>query len=294
MATIMKLVGGLWAFLGVVNVLASPVIRGKDICGFQDKGGAIPEYVCTTPDPSTYQDALDILANYRITPPTSIANHLSNGAKGLVSESLKSEDLVFSRVENHLIATAQASLKSAADFFQQRGITPVILGDTVTGEAREVAKVYAALALQIKQHHHPFKPPVALISGGECTVTLRSDNNQVARGGRCSEFLLSLGVELNGADGIMALACDTDGIDGSEDNAGAYLSVDAINRARGSGIDAKRQLGQNDAYGFGNAIEAGIGPEMTTYAGESLERICWLQSRTETVGDQASDAIGHC
>ena len=206
----------------------------------------------TAPDASTFQDALNILNNYRITPPVSIARHLSNGARGMVAETLKSGDPVFARVDNRVIATAHASLKKAAGFFQQRGITPMILGDSVTGEAREVAKVYAALARQISAHHHPFKPPVALISGGECTVTLRDGNE--GHGGRCTEFLLSLAIELDGIANIDALACDTDGIDGSEQNAGAYLAPNSIQRALQLGLDAKRQLVKNDAFSFFNEI----------------------------------------
>jgi hydroxypyruvate reductase len=204
----------------------------------------------TAPDSSTYQDALDILHAYRITPPLSIARHLSNGARGEIAETLKPNDAVFARVDNRVIATAHASLSMAGAFFQQHGITPMILGDSVTGEAREVAKVYAALAKQIQHYHHPMKPPVALISGGECTVTIRPDAETPGRGGRCSEFLLSLAVELEGRENIHALACDTDGIDGSEDNAGAYLAPNSLSRAAAAGLSAKRLLQANDAYGF--------------------------------------------
>jgi hydroxypyruvate reductase len=177
-----------------------------------------------------------------------VIRHLSNGARGDIAETLKPGDAIFARVENRVIATPHASLSRAAAFFQQRGVTPMILGDSVTGEAREVAKVHAALARQVQQHHHPLKPPVALISGGECTVTLR--NTDGARGGRCSEFLLSLAIDLNERANIFALACDTDGIDGSEENAGAYLEPGSILRARARGVDAKAHLARNDAYGF--------------------------------------------
>ena len=221
-----------------------------------DVAGDDPSAIASGPtvaDPSTYQDALDILHAYRITPPLAVARHLSNGARGEIAETIKPGDPVFARVENKVIATAHASLSMAGAFLQQHGVTPMILGDSVTGEAREVAKVYAALAKQIRRFHHPLKPPVALISGGECTVTLRGDAATPAkrgRGGRCSGFLLSLAVELDGAEDIHALACDTDGIDGSEDNAGAYLSPDALARAGTAGISAKRLLQANDAYGF--------------------------------------------
>ncbi len=202
----------------------------------------------TAPDSSTYQDALNILNRYRITPPVSIARHLSNGARGNVAETIKPGDPAFARVDNRVIATGHQSLSMAAAFFQQRGITPMLLGDSVTGEARDVAKVYGALARQIRQHHHPFKPPVALISGGECTVRLASDNK--GRGGRCSEFLLSLAIDLSAMTNVHAIACDTDGIDGSEQNAGALLFDDSLARAEAAGIDARVQLEANDAYGF--------------------------------------------
>jgi len=207
----------------------------------------------TAPDPSTFQDALDVLNHYRITPSIAVARRLSNGARGAIAETLKPGDRIFDRVENRVIATAHKSLCMAAAFFQQHGVTPMILGDSVTGEAREVAKVYAALAKQIHQHHHPLKPPVALISGGECTVTLREAG--VGRGGRCSEFLLSLGIELDGLAGVQALACDTDGIDGSEENAGAYLATDALYRANLGELDARKHLANNDAFGFFAALD---------------------------------------
>ncbi|MBC7623196.1 MAG: glycerate kinase [Aeromicrobium sp.] len=202
----------------------------------------------TAPDVSSYQDALDILNRFRITPPVSIARHLSKGARGEIAETLKPADPIFSRVENRVIATAYQSLSMAAAFFQQHGIMPMILGDSVTGEAREVAKVYGALARQIQQHHHPLKPPVALISGGECTVTLAPGNQ--GRGGRCSEFLLSLAIELRGIQHVAAIACDTDGIDGSEQNAGAILTDQSQQRAVTMGLNAQQLLHANDAFGF--------------------------------------------
>jgi glycerate 2-kinase len=113
--------------------------------------------------------------------------------------------------------------------------------------------VYAALARQIHTHHHPLRPPVALISGGECTVTIRKGNR--GRGGRCSEFLLSLAIELEGLADVTALACDTDGIDGSEQNAGAYMCGKSVARARAREIDAKQHLVDNDAFGFFAALD---------------------------------------
>ena len=202
------------------------------------------------PDPSTYQDAEDIIARYGVRAPASVAAHLRRGACGEIAETPKPGDKLFGRVENRVIATAQGSLQAAAAYFRAKGITPVVLGDSVTGEASEVAKVYAALARQIRRHGEPFKPPLALISGGECTVTVRGNG----RGGRCSEFLLSLALELDGMPDVHALACDTDGIDGSEDNAGAVLTPDALARATNAGVSAKKLLANNDGYGFFAAL----------------------------------------
>jgi len=202
------------------------------------------------PDPGTYQDALDILARYEVKAPPSVLAHLQRGVRGEISETPKPGDKLFKRVENRVIATAQGSLQAAAAYFRGKGIAPVVLGDSVTGEASEVAKVYAALARQVRRHGEPFKLPLALISGGECSVTVRGKG----RGGRCSEFLLSLALELDGMPDIHALACDTDGIDGSEDNAGAVLAPDSLARAAQSGISAKKLLANNDAYSFFGAL----------------------------------------
>lgn len=226
-----------------------------------DVTGDDPTHIASGPtaaDASTFQNALDILHYHSISPPLSVARYLSRGARGEVPESLKPDDPVFKRVDNRVIATAHASLTIAAAYFQQRGVTPMILGDSVTGESSEVAKVYAALVRQIHQYHHPMKPPVALISGGETTVTLRTSPDRKAapgRGGRCSEFLLSLAVELNALGGTYALACDTDGIDGTEDNAGALLAPDSLERAAAKGIDAKKLLARNDGFGFFQALD---------------------------------------
>jgi glycerate 2-kinase len=212
----------------------------------------------TAPDPTTFQDALDIINYYGVSPPLSVARYLSRGARGEADESLKPGDPVFGRVDNRVIATAHASLTMAAAYFQQRGVTPMVLGDSVTGESSEVAKVYAALTRQIQQYHHPMKPPVALISGGETTVTIRqsAERNQLpGRGGRCSEFLLSLAVDLAGLPGVHALACDTDGIDGSEENAGALLWPDSLARAAAKGVDGAHCLAHNDAFTFFHALD---------------------------------------
>jgi hydroxypyruvate reductase len=219
-----------------------------------DVTGDDPTHIASgpcAPDPSTFAEAIEILARYGVTPPASIAAHLQSGAAGRERETPKPGDRAFERTENRMLATAHASLMAAAAYLQQHGVSPMVLGDSVTGESAEVAKVYAALARQVRRHAHPFKPPVALISGGETTVTLRGKG----RGGRCSEFLLSLAVELDALEDTWALACDTDGIDGSENNAGAVLAPDSLTRARGRGLHPKRMLADNDGYGFFAALD---------------------------------------
>ena len=215
----------------------------------------------TVPDPSTYADAQQILRRYDVTPPASIADWLAAGADGVHAETPTPGDPVFDRVENKVIATAQQSLQAGADVFRQAGIKPVVLGDTVTGEAREVAKVYAALVRQIRLMNEPFTAPVALISGGECTVTVRGKG----RGGRCTEFLLSLAAELGSESGIAAIAGDTDGIDGSEDNAGAWWTSEQLQSAAARNVLPVPFLDTNNAWGYFEALDTLIvtGPTRT-------------------------------
>jgi glycerate 2-kinase len=172
------------------------------------------------PDPTTIDDAKAILAKYRIE------------FRGSFSETPKA-----SKAENKVIATAYRSLEAAAAVFRRQGIRPEILGDTITGEAREVGREMARLARRTKG-------PAALISGGECTVTVEGEGGH---GGRCTEFLLSLGIE---TQGIWAIAADTDGIDGTEDNAGAILTPESMKKGR----DAEAFLARHDSYGFFRAL----------------------------------------
>jgi len=214
-----------------------------------DVTGDDPTHVASgpcAPDPSTYRDALEILSRYGVDAPSAVVDRLRRGAKGEIPETPKPGDRIFGRIENRVIATAQQSLQAAAQFFIARDIHPAILGDTVTGEAREAAQVYAALAREVKSHGLPWEPPVALISGGETTVTVRGKG----RGGRNCEFLLGLAVALDGAGGIHALACDTDGIDGTEDNAGAILAPESLQHAAQKKLVARERLDDNDGYGF--------------------------------------------
>ena len=207
-----------------------------------DVTGDDPTHIASgpcAPDPTTYADAREILARYRVEPPATVKARLEKAA----DETPKPGDPAFARVENRVIASAHRSLEAAAVVFERAGVQPVILG-AVTGEAAEVAKVMAAMVHEVRRHARPWAPPVALISGGECTVTVHDEGG---RGGRCAEFLLSLGIETGG---VWAIACDTDGIDGTEDNAGAILTPDSMQRGR----DAKAMLARHDSYGFFSAI----------------------------------------
>jgi len=203
------------------------------------------------PDPTTFADAVAILKRWEVAPPANVARVLEEGVRGDRAETPKPGDAVFARCENRVIGTATGMLSAAADFFAGHGIASAVLGDSVTGEAREVAKVYGALAREVRTHQRPFKAPIALISGGECTVTVKGNG----RGGRCAEFLMSLCIDLEGAPDIYALAADTDGIDGSEDNAGACLGPDSLARAAAKGLPkALSFLENNDAYSFFEAL----------------------------------------
>jgi glycerate 2-kinase len=215
-----------------------------------DVTGDDPSAVASGPtcaDASSFADALAVLARHDVSAPADVLAHLQAGA----AETSKPGDPAFARADTRVIATAHASLQAAAAFFAARGITPVVLGDTVTGEAASVARVYAALAREIRTHGQPFRPPVALISGGECTVTVRG----AGRGGRCAEFLLALALALDGMPDTYAFAGDTDGIDGTEDNAGALLAPDSLARARAAGLDPAALLAANDSYAFFAALD---------------------------------------
>ncbi|MEC5396686.1 glycerate kinase type-2 family protein [Uliginosibacterium sp. H1] len=201
----------------------------------------------TLPDATTCADALDILQRHGIAVPANVHAHLASGR----GETPKPGDPRFEGHDLKVLATAQQALEAAADVARAAGIKPVILGNALEGESREVAKVHAAIAQQVRQHGQPVAAPCVLISGGETTVTVRGKG----RGGRNAEFLLALADALNGAPGIHALALDTDGIDGSEDNAGCILSPDSLARAGTKGLSAKRMLADNDGYGFFAALD---------------------------------------
>src|SRR5690606_26350627 len=211
----------------------------------------------TVADDSTCADALDIVRRYGIDLPPA-ARHLLEDGSG---ETIKSNDPRLSGVETHLVATPQKALGAAAQVAAQAGVNSMILGDRIEGEAREVGKVMAGIALQAHDHHQPIAPPCVLLSGGETTVTLRGQG----RGGRNVEFLLSLAVALDGAGGIHAMAGDTDGVDGQEERAGAFIGPDTLQRARELGLRPRDSLDDNDGHGFFEALDDAVitGPTLT-------------------------------
>ncbi len=211
----------------------------------------------TVADPSTCVDALEIIRRYGIDLPAGARAMLESGA----GETIKPGDQRLARVTTHLVATPQMALEAAAEVARAAGIAPVVLGDSIEGEAREVGKVHAGIALQVRNHRQPVPAPCVLLSGGETTVTVRGEG----RGGRNVEFLLSLAVALNGADGIHAVAGDTDGVDGQEEIAGAFLTPDTLTRAWEKGIRPRDSLDDNDGHGFFEALGDSLvtGPTLT-------------------------------
>jgi glycerate 2-kinase len=211
----------------------------------------------TVPDNSTFAEARAVLEKYRITEPRSAIDHLIRAA----DETPKQGDPRLANASTAMIATPQLSLEAAADVARKVGVTPLILGDAIEGEAREVGKVMAGIARQTALRGQPATPPVVLLSGGETTVTVKGSG----RGGRNVEFLLSLAIELDGLPGVFALAGDTDGVDGAEEVAGAIVTPDTLARAALRGISAKASLANNDGHGFFEALgdQVVTGPTLT-------------------------------
>jgi hydroxypyruvate reductase len=216
----------------------------------------------TVPDPTTFSEARAVLEKYDIVEPRAVVEHLGQSAE----ETPKPDNPIFDRAKFDLVASPQEALRSAAAAALSRGIVPIILSDRIEGEARQVGMVHAGIALQVRAGKlcvgdRAISPPAVLLSGGETTVTVTGKG----RGGRNVEFLLALAVALGGADGISALACDTDGIDGTENNAGAIVYPDSLARAVALGISAENALAENDGYGFFAALGDLIvtGPTLT-------------------------------
>lgn len=206
----------------------------------------------TVPDASTCSDALAILKRYDIDVPAAVLAQLESGAL----ETPKPGDAIFSGHDVHLIATPQQSLEAAAEAARAAGLNAYILSDEMEGESREVGKVHAALARATAKGTGAFEKPCVILSGGETTVTLKQLRAGAAkgRGGRAGEFCMGLALGLQGQSGVYALAADTDGIDGVEDNAGACVAPDTLQRAAAKGMKLDTYLDRNDAYGYFDAL----------------------------------------
>jgi glycerate 2-kinase len=211
----------------------------------------------TVADPTTCANALAIIDRYRIELPPAVRALLDSGA----GESVKPGDARLARAETRMITAPQMALEAAAQVARAAGLTPHILGDSLEGEARDLGKALAGIARQVAVHGEPFQAPCVLLSGGESTVTLRGQG----RGGRNVEFLLALGVALDGLAGVYALAGDTDGVDGAEEIAGALLTPDTLSRAWAAGINPRASLDANDGHGFFQALGDSVitGPTLT-------------------------------
>jgi glycerate 2-kinase len=213
----------------------------------------------TVADPSTCADALAIVERYGIALPAAAREILVSGS----GETVKPGDPRLVRNEVRMITAPQIALEAAARVAREAGLPAHILGDSLEGESRDVGKTLAAIARQVALRGQPFAPPCVLLSGGETTVTVRGRGD--SRGGRNVEFLLSLAVELNGLPGVQAIACDTDGVDGAEEIAGAIITPDTLARAGALGIKPRERLDQNDGHGFFEALGDSVvtGPTLT-------------------------------
>jgi len=255
------ILGGNLARVAIAHGARVEALLISDVTG--DSPADIASGPCAA-DYSTYQDALVIFEKYRLGEseiPASVLNHLRQGLAGKKLETLKDSDLVGAKVENHVIATAYKSLEAAADYVRSQGYESIILGDTITGEAQLVGISQAQLA---REHlSQKTSKPLALISGGECTVTIPAGIK--GRGGRCSEYLLSLFAASKDLPHLAALAADTDGIDGSEKNAGAWFTGDTRMTSADKGLAAEPFLAAHDCYGFFAELDALVetGPTLT-------------------------------
>nr|WP_236042142.1 glycerate kinase [Nitratireductor aquimarinus] len=201
----------------------------------------------TVPDMASRADALAVIETYGMQLPDAVMQHLASPA----ADAPKPDDPRFAGHEVHVIASAARSLEAASAAAEAQGVPAVILSDAIEGEAREVGRVHAAIAREVALRDRPFRKPVVLLSGGETTVTLRRSGG---RGGRNTEFLLALALGIEGISGVSAFAADTDGIDGSEENAGAFADHGTVARLRSAGHDPKALLAAHDAWGAFDAL----------------------------------------
>jgi glycerate 2-kinase len=202
----------------------------------------------TVPDAVGRAEALKAVRDHAINLPARIARHLEEAPE----DSPQPDDPRFAGNRVQVIASAARSLEAAAEVARAAGVEAAILSDAIEGEARDVARMHGAIAREVARRGRPFQPPVVMLSGGETTVTIRGDHG---RGGRNSEFMLSLALEIEGCAGITALAADTDGIDGSEDNAGAFADGQTVARMREAGVDPAAMLAGHDAWSAFDAVD---------------------------------------
>jgi len=195
----------------------------------------------TVPDGVGRAEARKALRDYAIAVPEKIRRFLDDAPEDAPSP----DDPRLARNSVQVIASSARSLEAAAEAARRAGVEAVILSDAIEGEAREVARMHGAIAREVARHGRPFTPPVVMLSGGETTVTIRGDHG---RGGRNSEFMLSLATAIDGCPAITALAADTDGIDGSEENAGAFADGQTLSRMRAAGLDPAEMLAAHDAW----------------------------------------------
>ncbi len=232
-----RIKGGRLAFVAAPARVVSLIVS--------DVPGDNPAFVAsgpTVPDLSTPEDALAIIAEYRMQLPPPVMAHIRSDAAAAPAPAHPN----FARNAVHVIASARVSLETAADRARQAGIEAVILSDAIEGEARDIGRMHAAIAREVATRSRPFARPVVILSGGETTVTIA--NGRYAKGGRNSEFLLSFALDIEGVEGITALAADTDGIDGSENNAGAFADGETVSRIRAAGGDPRVLLAGHDAW----------------------------------------------
>jgi hydroxypyruvate reductase len=206
----------------------------------------------TVPDPTTYTDALGILDKYRIRGevPASIRTRLEAGARGEVPETPKAGDPLFARVVNVIVGSNIQALEAARREASRLGLTPMILSSSIEGETRDVARMHAAIAREIRETGNPLTPPACVISGGETTVTLRGSG----KGGRSQEFTLAAALDIAGLARVVILSGGTDGTDGPTDAAGAIADGETCARAAAQGLNARASLSANDSYPFFQAL----------------------------------------